>query len=114
SGGTMGPSGGAGGTGTPALMGGAAGVPIMPPIGGGGTGSGGTPASTGGGGGAPPIGAAMPSSGCGMANVPPTGNKTIDVNGTQRQFVVTVPAGYDPSKPYRLIFAWHGLGGTAM
>jgi len=36
----------------------------------------------------------------------------MDVNGTQREFIVTVPSGYDPAKPYRLIFAWHGLGGT--
>jgi predicted esterase len=49
-----------------------------------------------------------------MTNVPASGNQTIDVNGTQRQYIVTVPSGYDPNKPYRLIFAWHGLGGTAM
>jgi poly(3-hydroxybutyrate) depolymerase len=49
-----------------------------------------------------------------MTNTPPSGNTTIDVDGTSRQYIVTVPSGYDPNKPYRLIFAWHGLGGTSM
>jgi poly(3-hydroxybutyrate) depolymerase len=48
-----------------------------------------------------------------MANASPSGNKTIDVDGTSRQYIVTVPTGYDPNRQYRLIFAWHGLGGTA-
>lgn len=74
----------------------------------------GAPASTGGSAGAAPAGPAVPSSGCGKANVPASGNTTIDVDGTPRQYIVTVPSGYDPSKPYRLIFACHGLGGTSM
>ena len=32
---------------------------------------------------------------------------------TARQFYVTLPSDYDPTKPYRLIFAWHYAGGSA-
>jgi polyhydroxybutyrate depolymerase len=53
------------------------------------------------------------SSGCGAATWPASGNFTIDVSGTQRQYIVKVPAGYDTNRPYRLIMTWHGLGGTA-
>jgi poly(3-hydroxybutyrate) depolymerase len=56
----------------------------------------------------------MPSPGCGAAQWPPSGNLSIDVDGTPRDYIVKVPTGYDTNKPYRLIFAWHGLGGTAM
>lgn len=55
---------------------------------------------------------AKPSAGCGMA-APMAGKTTIDVSGTAREYILALPQGYDPSKPYRLIFAWHGLGGTA-
>ncbi len=57
------------------------------------------------------------STGCGAAEAPAgVGANTtynIDVNGTSRKYIVGVPANYDPNHPYRLIFAWHGLGGTA-
>ena len=55
---------------------------------------------------------AKPSAGCGMP-APTAGKTMIDVNGTPREYIVALPQGYDPMKPYRLIFAWHGLGGTA-
>jgi poly(3-hydroxybutyrate) depolymerase len=55
----------------------------------------------------------IPSMGCGAAMVPPSGNMTIDVDGTMREYIVKIPATYNPMTPYRLIFAWHGLGGTA-
>ncbi len=38
-------------------------------------------------------------------------NRAIDVNGVQRNYIVSVPAGYDSSQPYPLVFAWHGRGG---
>jgi polyhydroxybutyrate depolymerase len=38
---------------------------------------------------------------------------TIDVGGTQRKYIVTIPADYDPNHPYRLVLTWHGRGGTA-
>jgi polyhydroxybutyrate depolymerase len=53
------------------------------------------------------------STGCGAATWPASGNFNIDVSGTQRQYIVKVPANYDTNHPYRLITTWHGLGGTA-
>jgi polyhydroxybutyrate depolymerase len=53
------------------------------------------------------------SSGCGQADWPQSGEKTIDVAGTNRTYIVTIPSAYASSTPHRLVFAWHGLGGTA-
>jgi polyhydroxybutyrate depolymerase len=55
---------------------------------------------------------AKPSAGCGMP-APMAGMASIDVMGMSRDYIMTLPQSYDPSKPYKLIFAWHGLGGTA-
>ena len=52
------------------------------------------------------------SAGCG-APAPTAGDATIDVMGTSRAYILTLPKSYDPTKPYKLVFAWHGLGGTA-
>ena len=94
-GGVLGGAGGAGGTmaGAGGMMGGA----------------GGTMGGAGGGGGAPP---AM-SAGCGKADTPGSDTFMIDVAGLQREYIVKIPADYDPSHPYRLIFTWHYLGGSA-
>lgn len=61
---------------------------------------------------APPSGETKPSVGCGVA-APMAGNGSIDVMGTAREYILTLPKSYDPAKPYKLVFAWHGLGGTA-
>ena len=53
-------------------------------------------------------GGAMPSAGCGMANPPASGRYTIDVSGTAREYIIKMPAGYNKTRPYRLIFAFHG------
>src|SRR5690606_21829191 len=53
------------------------------------------------------------SSGCSGAASPPDGPQTMDVDGTQRSYIVVLPEGYDPETPYPLIFAFHGLGGSA-
>jgi poly(3-hydroxybutyrate) depolymerase len=53
------------------------------------------------------------SAGCGKA-APMTGNLSIDVMGTSRDYILALPTNYDPTMAYRLIFAWHGLGGSAM
>jgi len=72
--------------------------------------SGGNPvAGTGGAGGGP----GMASMGCGNASPPADGTQTIDVDGTEREFIVALPDDYDASMPYKLVFAWHGLGGMA-
>jgi polyhydroxybutyrate depolymerase len=65
---------------------------------------------------APPVmmgGPARKSAGCGNMSPPEAGTKMIDVDGTAREYIVALPQSYDASKPYRLVFAWHGLGGTA-
>ena len=41
-----------------------------------------------------------------------SGTKSVTVNGRQRQFIIRVPQKYDNSKPYKLIFAFHWVGGT--
>lgn len=48
----------------------------------------------------------------------PSNPQTIDVTDgsgatAARQFYVTIPSDYDPTTPYRLIFAWHYAGGSA-
>ncbi len=72
--------------------------------------TGSTPAGDAGGIGGP----AMASAGCGNMSPPPAGNNMIDVDGMQRAYIVKLPAEYDANKPHRLVFAWHGLGGTSM
>ena len=42
-----------------------------------------------------------------------TGKYFIDIKGIKREFILTLPEDYDNSKSYPLIFAWHGLGGSA-
>jgi len=44
---------------------------------------------------------------------PASGTYRIEVGGLEREFNIKLPANYDPSMPYRLIFAWHWLTGTA-
>jgi poly(3-hydroxybutyrate) depolymerase len=51
------------------------------------------------------------SAGCG-ANPPSSGTKSITVNGQMRQYILDVPANYDPTKPHRLIFGYHWLNGN--
>lgn len=61
-------------------------------------------------------GGMAPTSGCGAATWPPGDGmalQTIDVDGTPREYIVQIPAAYDPNHPYRLVFAWHGRTGTA-
>ena len=133
SGGSTGGSAGTGGSGTGGSGGGTAGT------GGGGTGGGAGSGGTGGSAGAdagtprpdasadsstprpdatppndaPPPPTDAPSSGCGKATWPASGNFNIDISGTMRAYIVKIPTNYDTNRPYRLIFAWHGLGGTA-
>jgi polyhydroxybutyrate depolymerase len=55
---------------------------------------------------------AGPSPGCGLTTTQ-SGTFMIDVGGTMRSYILRLPTNYDPNTPYRLIFAWHGGGGTA-
>ncbi|MFG1839637.1 RICIN domain-containing protein [Micromonospora sp. NPDC049175] len=51
-------------------------------------------------------------SGCGKAPTLASGTHTIQSNGKSRTFILRVPANYNNSNPYRLIFAFHWRGGT--
>lgn len=118
------PTGGAATGGAPAggaATGGAAtGGAVSQPGGGrsaGGRGAGGSVTNTGG----SPVagntsggGDAVKSAGCGKA--PPaatTARQTIDVSGSSREYILVYPTSYDPNHPYRLMFEFHGSGGTA-
>jgi poly(3-hydroxybutyrate) depolymerase len=77
----------------------------------------GTAGSSGGGGYA--IGnPAVPSAGCGKA-LPSaykagadTTRKDMTSAGIAREYIVYIPTGYDPSKPSKLLFAWHCMGSS--
>ena len=57
----------------------------------------------------------MPSAGCGKTLTSTAdATMTIDVSGTSRSFIVSVPSTYDANAPHRLVFAFHGRTGTAM
>ncbi|KAK2731140.1 hypothetical protein FQN55_004983 [Onygenales sp. PD_40] len=51
------------------------------------------------------------SAGCGKDPVE-SGEKTTNVNGKDRQYILQVPSNYNPETPYKLIFGYHWLGGT--
>jgi len=75
-----------------------------------------------------PGGAAKPSAGCGktdglktlttggssVSGAPSTSTrlKGVTSGGKSRLAILDVPADYDPSKPYRLIFSWRQMGGS--
>jgi polyhydroxybutyrate depolymerase len=50
--------------------------------------------------------------GCGKKDHPQSGKATIDVDGLKREYILKLPADYDPNKQYKLIFVPHPLGGT--
>jgi poly(3-hydroxybutyrate) depolymerase len=52
------------------------------------------------------------SAGCGKTPTTTSGTKSINVNGKNRQYIIRIPSGYDKNKPYKLIFAFHWVGGT--
>jgi polyhydroxybutyrate depolymerase len=56
---------------------------------------------------------ATQSPGCGASAWEPSGSYTLDVNGTERTYIVSVPASYDPNMPQRLVIAWHGFSLSA-
>jgi poly(3-hydroxybutyrate) depolymerase len=50
--------------------------------------------------------------GCGKTPTMNSGVHSINVGGKNRQYTIRVPSGYNKSKPYKLIFAFHWVGGT--
>ena len=51
--------------------------------------------------------------GCGKAPTLTSGAHTIQSSGQTRSYILRLPANYDNSNPYRLIFGFHWVGGTA-
>jgi poly(3-hydroxybutyrate) depolymerase len=51
---------------------------------------------------------AQPTMGCGSEPALASGENTLTVDGAERTFLVDLPAGYDSSKAYPLVFAFHG------
>jgi poly(3-hydroxybutyrate) depolymerase len=63
---------------------------------------------------APPTNSAdvKPSAGCGKTRTLQNGSINIESSGT-RSYILRAPDNYDGSHPYRLILAYHWMGGTA-
>jgi polyhydroxybutyrate depolymerase len=53
---------------------------------------------------------AQGSAGCGIES--PEDLSALTVGTQTRTLVLHLPSDYDPDRPYPLIFAWHGLGGS--
>ena len=51
--------------------------------------------------------------GCGKAPTLTSGTRTIQSGGQNRSYILRVPANYDNTRPYKLIFGFHWNGGTA-
>ena len=51
--------------------------------------------------------------GCGKAPTLTSGTHTITSGGQNRSYILRVPDNYDRNHPYKLIFAFHWLNGTA-
>ena len=73
-------------------------------------GSTGTGGSSGAGGGGTATGK---SAGCGSTTAPKSGNFMLSVGGENRSYILKVPDDYKADNPYRLMFSFHWLSGTA-
>ncbi|MET8122592.1 cellulose binding domain-containing protein [Micromonospora sp. NPDC005189] len=51
--------------------------------------------------------------GCGKAPTLTSGTRTIQSSGQNRSYILRIPDGYDRNNPYRLIFGFHWLNGSA-
>jgi polyhydroxybutyrate depolymerase len=49
-------------------------------------------------------------SGCGQKAAAGTTTRHVTVGGTDREYLLSIPDGYDPSKPAPLLLDFHGLG----
>ncbi|THV36404.1 ricin-type beta-trefoil lectin domain protein [Glycomyces buryatensis] len=56
---------------------------------------------------------ATASAGCGKSPTLNSGTHTIQSSGQNRSFILKIPAGYDNTRPHKLIFGNHWWGGTA-
>lgn len=53
------------------------------------------------------------SAGCGKSPTIRSQQYTMQVNGKRREYIMKLPDNYDSNTPYRLVFLWHQLGGSA-
>ncbi|GIJ27207.1 hypothetical protein Vqi01_23690 [Micromonospora qiuiae] len=60
------------------------------------------------------VGTLAASAGCGRAPGLNSGTHTIQSGGKSRSFILRLPANYNQNNPYRLVFGFHWLGGTAV
>ncbi|GAA2186755.1 cellulose binding domain-containing protein [Micromonospora lupini] len=51
--------------------------------------------------------------GCGKAPTLTSGTRTISSSGQNRTYILQIPGGYDRNRPYRLVFGFHWLNGSA-
>lgn len=51
--------------------------------------------------------------GCGKAPTLTSGTRSIQSGGQTRSYILRIPDNYDRNRPYRLVFAFHWLNGTA-
>ncbi|SCG62302.1 cellulose binding domain-containing protein [Micromonospora halophytica] len=58
-------------------------------------------------------GALATTAGCGRAPTLTSGTRTIQSSGQNRSYILRIPDGYDRNHPYRLIFGFHWLNGSA-
>jgi predicted esterase len=110
------------------IAGGTGGAAGAPGAGGGGAATGGSAGATGGSaGGGGSRSAVLPSKGCGVMNgkqmlttggmsvangLPTSTRLKITSGGSSREYIIDIPADYDPTHPYRLIFSWHQAYGS--
>jgi poly(3-hydroxybutyrate) depolymerase len=62
---------------------------------------------------ATPVGALETTAGCGKTPTLRSGTQSMQTSGKNRSFILRLPDDYDNGTPYRLIFGFHWLGGTA-
>jgi poly(3-hydroxybutyrate) depolymerase len=53
------------------------------------------------------------SAGCGKTKTLTNKQYSMQVNGKNRNYFLNIPDNYDQNRPYRLVFTWHQLGGSA-
>ncbi len=59
------------------------------------------------------VGALATTAGCGKAPALSDGTHTIQSGGQNRSYILRLPTNYSNSQPYRLVFSFHWVGGTA-
>lgn len=59
------------------------------------------------------VGTQATTAGCGRTPTLTSGTHTISSGGTNRTFILRIPANYNNTTPYRLILGFHWLNGTA-